>query len=146
MSLGTRAVRSSSALGSRSARSCAEAPISFLHASREPELLYARSPSPKYLGSLASPLGPSASAPAVLGAPGHALPASNTADTIRAFDPPSPGVELASPGTDAIEDVDPQIVEALKSKDRLFVLKLGEIMETIISQHMCVSLPPSYDT
>ncbi|KAL5512958.1 hypothetical protein ACEPAH_3356 [Sanghuangporus vaninii] len=31
-------------------------------------------------------------------------------------------------------DVDPQIIEALKSKDRLFVLKLGEQMETLISE------------
>lgn len=31
-------------------------------------------------------------------------------------------------------DVDPQILEALKSKDRLFVLKLGEQMEALIKE------------
>ena len=31
-------------------------------------------------------------------------------------------------------DVDPQIIEALKSKDRLFVLKLGEQMEALIRE------------
>ena len=31
-------------------------------------------------------------------------------------------------------EVDPQIIEALKSKDRLFVLKLGEQMEALIKE------------
>jgi hypothetical protein len=31
-------------------------------------------------------------------------------------------------------DVDPQILEALRSKDRLYVLKLGEIMEGLINE------------
>ena len=31
-------------------------------------------------------------------------------------------------------DVDPQIVEALKSKDRIFVLKVGETMENLIRE------------
>lgn len=31
-------------------------------------------------------------------------------------------------------DVDPQILEALKSKDRLYVLKLGELMEGLINE------------
>ena len=31
-------------------------------------------------------------------------------------------------------DVDPQIIEALKSKDRIFVLKLGETMESLIRE------------
>ena len=35
---------------------------------------------------------------------------------------------------------DPQIVEALKSKDRLYVLKLGEQMETLIRERGCVSV------
>lgn len=30
-------------------------------------------------------------------------------------------------------DVDPQILEALRSKDRLYVLKLGELMESLIN-------------
>jgi hypothetical protein len=67
-------------------------------------------------------LSTSATAPAVLDGALALLPASDTAETIRG----------------SIEDVDPQIVEALKSKDRLFVLKLGEIMETLISQRLCV--------
>lgn len=33
-------------------------------------------------------------------------------------------------------EVDPQIIEALKSKDRLFVLKLGEQMEALIKERM----------
>lgn len=33
----------------------------------------------------------------------------------------------------AVADVDPQILEALKSKDRLYVLKLGELMEGLIN-------------
>ncbi|KAI6041254.1 hypothetical protein EDC04DRAFT_2669994 [Pisolithus marmoratus] len=35
----------------------------------------------------------------------------------------------------SLSDVDPQIVEALKSKDRLYVLKLGEQMECLIKDH-----------
>jgi hypothetical protein len=31
-------------------------------------------------------------------------------------------------------DVDPQILEALRSKDRLYVLKLGELMEGLINE------------
>ena len=31
-------------------------------------------------------------------------------------------------------DVDPQILEALKSKDRIYVLKLGEIFEALIKE------------
>lgn len=33
-------------------------------------------------------------------------------------------------------EVDPQIIEALKSKDRLFVLKLGEQMEALIKERL----------
>ncbi|KAJ7331031.1 hypothetical protein DFH08DRAFT_815111 [Mycena albidolilacea] len=32
-------------------------------------------------------------------------------------------------------DVDPQIIEALSSKNRIYVLKLGELMEALISDH-----------
>lgn len=32
------------------------------------------------------------------------------------------------------EEVDPQIIEALKSKDRIYVLKLGEVMESLIRE------------
>ena len=38
-----------------------------------------------------------------------------------------------SPNAGALPDVDPQIVEALKSKDRIYVLKLGEQMESLIN-------------
>ncbi|KAG6821206.1 hypothetical protein H0H93_004027 [Arthromyces matolae] len=41
-------------------------------------------------------------------------------------------------------DVDPQILEALKSKDRLYVLKLGELMEGLINDHRNrIDLTPS---
>ncbi|KAF8623022.1 hypothetical protein AX15_006534 [Amanita polypyramis BW_CC] len=41
----------------------------------------------------------------------------------------------AQPSTpDPNADVDPQIIEALKSKDRIFVLKLGETMESLIRE------------
>ena len=48
-------------------------------------------------------------------------------------------------------DVDPdvQILEALRNKDRLYVLKLGEQLEALIKERRCVStwsrsyLPPS---
>ena|ERR1700722_3163916 len=39
-----------------------------------------------------------------------------------------------------LNDVDPQIIEALKSKDRLYVLKLGEIMESLIIERRLVHL------
>ncbi len=35
-------------------------------------------------------------------------------------------------------DVDPQILEALKSKDRIYVLRLGEILEDQINEKRCV--------
>ncbi len=31
-------------------------------------------------------------------------------------------------------DIDPQILEALRSKDRIYVLKLGELMEGLITE------------
>jgi hypothetical protein len=37
-----------------------------------------------------------------------------------------------------LADVDPQIIEALKSKDRIYVLKLGEQMENLINDRRCV--------
>ncbi|KAF8637642.1 hypothetical protein AX17_002710 [Amanita inopinata Kibby_2008] len=36
--------------------------------------------------------------------------------------------------SDPNPDVDPQIIEALKSKDRIFVLKMGEVMEGLIRE------------
>jgi hypothetical protein len=64
---------------------------------------------------------------------------------------PSPSLEPHSPNliaSDAqngepedtsslLNDVDPQILEALKSKDRLYVLKLGELMEGLINEQRC---------
>lgn len=38
-------------------------------------------------------------------------------------------------------DVDPQILEALRNKDRLFVLKMGEIMEGLITEHRYAFCP-----
>ena len=35
-------------------------------------------------------------------------------------------------------EIDPQILEALRSKDRIYVLKLGEQMESLISERRCV--------
>ncbi len=37
-----------------------------------------------------------------------------------------------APTTGPLRDIDPQIVEALKGKDRIYVLKLGEMMESLI--------------
>jgi len=42
-------------------------------------------------------------------------------------DPTTPAI--SSP----LRDVDPQIVEALRGKDRIYVLKLGELMESLIN-------------
>jgi hypothetical protein len=39
-------------------------------------------------------------------------------------------------------DVDPQILEALRSKDRIYVLKLGETFETLIMERRRVFFPP----
>lgn len=46
-----------------------------------------------------------------------------------------PGDEAQSLGLGDITDIDPQILEALRSKDRLYVLKLGELMEGLINEH-----------
>lgn len=45
--------------------------------------------------------------------------------------------DLDSPSAQATNqpsDVDPQILEALRSKDRIYVLKLGELMEGLIKE------------
>jgi hypothetical protein len=42
-------------------------------------------------------------------------------------------VESDSASISGLPDVDPQIIEALKSKDRIYVLKLGEQMESLIN-------------
>lgn len=55
----------------------------------------------------------------------------------RAGSDPSPSV-LTPPeggsGTASPTETDPQIIEALRSKDRLWVLKLGEMMENLITE------------
>jgi hypothetical protein len=40
------------------------------------------------------------------------------------------------PASDAgpLRDVDPQIVEALRGKDRIYVLKLGEMLESLLNE------------
>ncbi|PSS34104.1 hypothetical protein PHLCEN_2v1856 [Hermanssonia centrifuga] len=40
----------------------------------------------------------------------------------------------SSSGTSSPTETDPQIIEALRSKDRLWVLKLGEMMESLINE------------
>ena len=47
----------------------------------------------------------------------------------------------------SLVDVEPdaQIVEALKNKDRLYVLKLGEQMEALIKERRYVTRPRSFD-
>ena len=47
-----------------------------------------------------------------------------------------------SANASALPDVDPQIIEALKSKDRIYVLKLGEQMESLINDRRFVFFPP----
>jgi hypothetical protein len=47
--------------------------------------------------------------------------------------PGTPNGDLDSP-TCQTPEVDPQILEALRSKDRLYVLKLGEAMESLINE------------
>ena len=58
-------------------------------------------------------------------------------DSERLVDSDSTG----SANTIALPDVDPQIVEALKSKDRIYVLKLGEQMESLINDRRFVFSP-----
>ncbi|KAF8906215.1 hypothetical protein CPB84DRAFT_1704951 [Gymnopilus junonius] len=58
---------------------------------------------------------------------------------------PYPNGEPPTPPPSAITpDVDPQILEALRSKDRIYVLKLGETFETLITERRTrVELFPS---
>lgn len=49
-------------------------------------------------------------------------------------------VESDSACIGGLADVDPQIIEALKSKDRIYVLKLGEQMENLINDRRYVLL------
>ncbi|KAG6812775.1 hypothetical protein H0H92_000545 [Tricholoma furcatifolium] len=54
--------------------------------------------------------------------------------------PPAPPDASPSPS----QDVDPQILEALRSKDRIYVLKLGELMEGLIhDRRERIELTPS---
>lgn len=46
--------------------------------------------------------------------------------------------DVTYPAQSQLVDVDPQIVEALKSKDRIYVLKLGEQMEMLINERRSV--------
>ncbi|KAI5999366.1 hypothetical protein F5J12DRAFT_847847 [Pisolithus orientalis] len=73
-------------------------------------------------------------------------PAAPTPNAFSVLEPSSSSILLPSrPGSEPSEsdaangpsllDVDPQIIEALKSKDRLYVLKLGEQMECFINDH-----------
>ncbi|TFY79173.1 hypothetical protein EWM64_g4837 [Hericium alpestre] len=52
------------------------------------------------------------------------------AESAQASSPASAGNDAEDPNA----DVDPAIIEALKSKDRLFVLRVGELMENLISE------------
>lgn len=47
-------------------------------------------------------------------------------------------LEGPASGTASPPDVDPTIIQALQSKDRLWVLKLGEMMEGLINDRRCV--------
>lgn len=46
-------------------------------------------------------------------------------------------------GPDLLRDVDPMIVEALRGKDRIYVLRLGETMESLAGQPGWVLFPRS---
>lgn len=61
---------------------------------------------------------------------------SPTPDTLGAV--PS-GAPSPAPAPSPSLDVDPQIIEALRSKDRIYVLKLGEMFEALIMERRCVS-------
>jgi hypothetical protein len=56
------------------------------------------------------------------------------APTAPGATPDLPAIASAELSRDPITDVDAQIIEALKSKDRLFVLKLGEQLEGLITE------------
>ena len=51
--------------------------------------------------------------------------------------PPTPDSDAPPPSALA-QDVDPQIIEALRSKDRIYVLKLGETFESLITERRYV--------
>ena len=51
--------------------------------------------------------------------------------------PPTPDSDGPPPSALA-QDVDPQIIEALRSKDRIYVLKLGETFESLITERRYV--------
>ena len=58
------------------------------------------------------------------------------ANGMNPVEPDTPS-DLDSPSAQATNqpsDVDPQILEALRSKDRIYVLKLGELMEGLIKE------------
>lgn len=57
----------------------------------------------------------------------QAARAGSDASLSNILTPPESGSGTASP-----TDIDRQIIEALRSKDRLWVLKLGEMMENLI--------------
>lgn len=61
------------------------------------------------------------------------LQASRTSST-DALSSIGSGIAEGSSGTDSPAEPDMQILEALRSKDRLWVLKLGESMETLINE------------
>lgn len=58
------------------------------------------------------------------------------AQSISSFTSDLNGVNLPDADLTAAQtlDVDPQILEALKSKDRIYVLKLGEVFEALIKE------------
>ena len=90
----------------------------------------------------------SASAPDLLRRPLSANPLGQSAsfDTLLVTSPRSAPPDVLASVAGAAEvlstnnnsDPDPQILEALRSKDRLFVLKLGEMMESLIIEHRFV--------
>jgi hypothetical protein len=58
-----------------------------------------------------------------------------SSDWLRSRSPNPAGADTSNEEVSGIaEDVDPQILEALRSKDRLYVLKLGELMEGLINE------------
>ncbi|KAA1469016.1 hypothetical protein DENSPDRAFT_834535 [Dentipellis sp. KUC8613] len=68
-----------------------------------------------------------------------------SADGVQAMSPVSASAS-SDPETkeDPNTEVDPQIMEALKSKDRLFVLRVGELMESLINERKPrIELAPS---
>ncbi|KAF9240709.1 hypothetical protein BU15DRAFT_45653 [Melanogaster broomeanus] len=60
-------------------------------------------------------------------------PASAQSPSRSDSEPLTESESISSANAGALADVDPQIVEALKSKDRIYVLKLGEQMESLIN-------------